>query len=93
MMSMNTDKKQMQANANTIKPLQNKGLGDISRPLKVSKKGKGYYMKTLNKEKARKVMQACANSRWIKTTAKQRHEIGLRLALARKAKKEALSII
>lgn len=87
---MKTQEKRMLANTSTRKALKNKGLADISRPLK---RGKGYYMKIMPKNKASKIMQARANDRWSKATPADRHAIGLKLAQARKAKRVALSII
>ncbi len=53
-------------------------------------KGKGYYMKTMPKNKAKKIMQARANERWAKATPADRHALGLRLAQARKAKRKVV---
>lgn len=58
------------------------------------KKGKGYYMKTLDKKKASKVMQARAFDRWNNASRADRKALGVSLALARKAKhQKVLDII
>ena len=63
--------------------------------MKTTKKGvgKGFYMKTMSKDKASEIMQARANERWGKATPKDRKALGLMLAQARKAKKVALGIV
>ena len=55
----------------------------------VIKKGKGYYMRTMSKAKASKIMQARANDRWTKAKASDRKALGLMLANARRAKRLA----
>ena len=84
--------KPMLANVSTKKALLNKDITNNSRPLKTCK-GKGYYMRTMNKKKASKVMRSCANNRWVNASQKERKALGLMLAQARKAKKVVLDII
>lgn len=68
----------------TVKPMQ------ATKKAYINKVGtsKGLYMHTLDKKKASKVMQARAFDRWNKASAKDRKQLGLALAQARKAKRQ-----